>query len=167
MKTNLIRLVALWLAILSLAGCRIHLNVNEKLPSTEELLKNQNLIADPVEYNPEGTYSVTFRSDKGGFKKMDLTKAYVAYYPITVEDQIEAIVGEDTGDVPPLPADVQDEIDEVTGAGQLTKIAVITIETVNDQTVRVSFTDKDNPFKGKEYFFLIPNEELAGSFLPE
>ena len=167
LKTNLIRLAVLCLAILTLAGCGLHLNVNEKLPSAEELLKDQTLIADPVEYNPEGTYSVTFRSDKGGFEQMDLSKAYVAYYPFTVVDQIDAIVGEDAGDVPPLPANAQNEIDEVTGAGQLTKIAVVTIETVDDRTVRVSFTDKDNPVSGREYFFIIPNEGLAGSFLPE
>lgn len=167
MKTSLIRLAALCLVALTLTGCGIHLNVNEKLPSAEELLKDQTLIAEPVEYNPEGTYSVTFRSDKGGFNKMDLSKAYVAYYPFTVDNQIDAIVGEDTGDVPPLPADAQNAINEVTGAGQLAKIAVVTIETVDDQTVKVSFTDKDNPVSGKVYFFIIPNEALAGSFLPE
>ena len=167
MKTSLIRLAALCLVALTLTGCGIHLNVNEKLPSAEELIKNRTLVADPVEYNPEGTYSVTFRSDKGGFEKMDLSKAYVAYYPFTVVNQIDAIVGEDAVNVPPLPVDAQNAINEVTGAGQLEKIAVVTIETVDDWTVRVSFTDKDNPVSGKEYFLIIPNEWLAGSFLPE
>ncbi|MBQ9268716.1 MAG: hypothetical protein IJ206_04255 [Oscillospiraceae bacterium] len=167
LKITLFRLAALCLAILTLSGCGLHFNVNDKLPSAEELLRNQNLTADPVEYNPEGTYSVIFRSDKGGFEKMDLSKAYVAYYPVTVEDQIDAVVGEDADDVPPLPADAQSKIDEVTGAGELSKIAVVTIETVDDRTLKVSFTDKDNPVSGKEYFFIIPNEGLAGSVLPE
>ena len=119
LKTTLFRLAALCLAILTLSGCGLHFNVNDHLPSAEELLKHQTLAADPVEYNPEGAYSVTFRSEKGGFEKMDLSKAYVAYYPITVEDQIDAIVGEDVEDVPPLPTDAQSKIDEFTGAGRL------------------------------------------------
>ncbi len=166
MKKSLVVLACLGLAAMLLAGCRVHWNVNKKEPSAEEMLANRALAADPVAYNTEGSYRVTFRYEKGGFKKMDLSRAYVAYYPLTITDRIDAIVGEDTEDIPPLPADAQEAIDEVTGAGQLQKIAVITIETVDDNTLTVSFTDRDEPISGREYYFLIPNEGLSGSVIP-
>ena len=98
---------------------------------------------------------------------MDLSQAYVAYYPFTIQDQIDAITDGNTEDVPPLPADAQNAVDEVTGANELQKIAVITVETVDDNTLRVSFTDKDDPLQGKEYYFIIPNEGLSAAIRPE
>ena len=127
-----------------LMGCSININANKNNPSIEETLANDLLLPDPVKYDPEGTYQVTFRYEKGGFKKMDLSQAYVAYYPLTVLDQIETITSDDGAEeIPPLPADAQDAIDEAAGTDQLEKIAVITVETADDKTLKVSFTDKD------------------------
>lgn len=167
MDAKMIRLITMCLAVILLAGCSVKVNVTKKDPSAEELLANQELIADPVQYNSEGAYSIEFHYNQGGFEKMDLSKAYVAYYPFTAQNQIDTIVGEDTEDIPPLPTVGQDAINEAMGAEQLVKVAVITIETIDDKTVTVSFTDKDNPVSGKEYFFIIPNEGLSGSVLPE
>ena len=98
---------------------------------------------------------------------MDLSRAYVAYERLTVLDQIETIVGEDAEDIPPLPFDAQSALDEAVGEGELLKIAVITVETVDDKTVKVSFTDNDNPYIGKEYFFIIPNAGISGAVTPQ
>ena len=181
-------LVCLCFAAVLLAGCGVHLNVNKKDPPAEELSADDSLVADPVSRSAEGSYTVTFRREKGGFKDMDLSRAYVAYRPTTVMDQIHAITGEDKepthtitggnaepahtitgGDaepIPPLPADAQAAMDEALGADGLKKIAVIAVETVDDNTLRVSFTDKDDPIEGREYFFIIPNESLSGSVIP-
>lgn len=98
---------------------------------------------------------------------MDLSQAYVAYYPFTVIDQIDAITSSDgSEEIPPLPSDAQDALDEVVGEDQLEKIAVITVETADDRTLKVSFADKDNPVKGKEYYFIIPNEGISGRVIP-
>ena len=167
MNRRSILLAALCLAVLLLAGCSIRVHVNETEPSVEELLENQALTADTVAYNPDGEYTVTFRYEAGGFEKMDLSRAYVAYDVLTVQDQIDTIAGEDLESIPPLPADAQEEIDAVLGEGQLEKIAVVTVKTVDDQTLTVSFTDRDNPFHGKVYYFIIPNEGLSGSVQPE
>ena len=167
MKSKIIRLAALCFAVMMLAGCSIHVNVNKKEKSEEELLADRSLAADPVPYNADGAYTVTFRYEKGGFKKMDLSQAYVAYDPLTVLDQIETIVGDDAEETPPMPTDLQNALNEVTGEGQMKKIAVISIETVDDSTLRVSFTDRDNPIIGKEYFFIIPNAGLTGAFTPD
>lgn len=166
MTKKILRLALLCLAASLLAGCAFHVNLNKEEKSAEELLADQALKADPVSYDPEGAYTVTFRYEKGGFEKMDLSRAYVAYYPFTIQDRVDAIVGEDTEDIPPLPADAQNAVDEVTGAGRLQKIAVITVETVDDKTLKISFTDKDDPLPGKEYYFIIPNEGLSGAVLP-
>lgn len=166
MNKKILMLVALCLAAMLLAGCSVRLNINKKEPAAEELLANAVLAADPVRYDPDGQYTVTFRYEQGGFTKMDLSRAYVAFYPVTIQDQIDAIVGEDTEDILPLPVDAQNAVDEVTGAGKLQKIAVITVETVDDQTLKVSFTDNDSPVIGKSYYFIIPNEGISGSVLP-
>ena len=57
--------------------------------------------------------------------------------------------------------------DEAMGLGELEKIAVIKIKTLDDYHLSVSFTDKHNPLPGKEYFFIIPNMGLAGSVAPD
>ena len=165
MKKTGIFLVCL-MAVL-LAGCGVHVNVNKEQPDIQTILENKELIADPADYNPDGSYSVTFHYETGGFKNMDLSQAYVAYYPYTIMDQVESITGDDSEDIPALPADVQNAMDDATGANQLQKIAIVAIETIDDNTLVVSFTDKDSPVKDREYFFLIPNEELSGSFIPE
>ena len=160
-------LTFLILAAILFTGCGVRVNVNKTIPNVEEMLANLTLIAEPVQYNSDGAYTVVFRYDKGGFKKMDLAQAYAAYYPITIQDQVETITGNNTQQTPPLPADVQKAANDATGANQLEKIGVITVLTVDDQTLQVSFTDGDNPVKGREYFFIIPNEGLAGSVIPE
>ena len=167
MKKVFVTVSLLILTALLLTGCSINVNMNKKIPDIEETLANSVLIPDPVKYDPEGAYTVTFRFEKGGFEKMDLSQAYVAYYPFTVIDQIDAITsGDDSEEIPPLPSDAQDALDEVVGEDQLEKIAVITVETADDRTLKVSFADKDNPVKGKEYYFIIPNEGISGRVIP-
>lgn len=148
-----------------LAGCTIHINEPKKSP--EELIENQQLTADPVEYDPEGTYNVTFHYDNGGLKDMDMSQAYVCFDPVSVMDQIESITDGNMEEIPELPQDALDELNEAIGEGELLKVAIITVKTVDDNTLEVSFTDTESPILGKEYFFVIPNEELAGSFIPE
>ena len=167
MKRATVYFIAFILASMLLMGCSINVNKNKNNPSIEETLANDLLLPDPVKYDPEGAYHVTFRYEKGGFEKMDLSQAYVAYYPFTVLDQIDAITADDGAEeIPPLPADAQDALDEAVGADQLEKIAVITVETADDKTLKVSFTDKDNPVQGKEYYFIIPNEGISGKVIP-
>ena len=167
MKRTVAVLFTFIFAAMLLTGCSIQINNNKNNPKIEETLANNKLIPDPVKYDPDGAYQVTFRFEEGGFEKMDLSQAYVAFYPLTIIDQIETITSDDGSDeIPLLPADAQTAVDEVTGAGQLEKIAVITIETVDDRTLKVSFTDKDNPVKGKEYYFIIPNEGVSGKVIP-
>ena len=167
MKRSVAVLFAFILAAMLLTGCSIQVNMNKNNPSIEETLANSRLIPDPVKYDPDGAYQVVFRFKEGGFEKMDLSQAYVAFYPLTVMDQIETITSDDGSDeIPPMPADAQTAVDEAVGAGQLEKIAVITVETVDDRTLKVSFTDKDNPVKGKEYYFIIPNEGVSGKVVP-
>ena len=166
-RPGLAALVWVCLAAILLAGCGFHLNINKKEPDIEELLAVGQLTADPVKYNVEGSYAVTFRWDKGGFEKMDLSQAYVAYYPVTFMDQMESITGGETDDIPPLPADAQEAMNKAVGADQLKKIAVVTIVTVDDKTLKVSFTDREAPIAGREYYFIIPNEGLSGSVIPD
>ncbi len=167
MKRTVAVLFTFIFAAMLLTGCSIQINNNKNNPKIEETLANNKLIPDPVKYDPDGAYQVTFRFEEGGFEKMDLSQAYVAFYPLTIIDQIETITSDDGSDeIPLLPADAQTAVDEVTGAGQLEKIAVITVETVDDSTLKVSFTDKDNPVKGKEYYFIIPNEGVSGKVIP-
>ena len=156
----------LCLAALGLTGCGIRVNVNTNTPNVEELLVNQDLAADPVVYNEDGKYEIVFHYDKGSLAKTDLSPAYVAYYAMTVQDQIDTIVGEDLEDFPPLPEDAQIAFDESIGTMELRKIARIRIRTLNDNTVSVSFTDTDDPLPGREYFFVIPNAGLGGSVIP-
>ena len=166
MKRAAAYFIAFIFASMLLMGCSINVNKNNN-PSIEETLANDLLLPDPVKYDPEGAYHVTFRYEKGGFEKMDLSQAYVAYYPFTVLDQIEAITSnEGSEEIPTLPDDVQIEVDQTTGADHLEKIAVITVETKDDRTLIVSFTDKDNPVQEKEYYFIIPNEGISGKVIP-
>ena len=116
--------------------------------------------------NEDGKYEIVFHYDKGSLAKIDLSQAYVAYYAMTVQDQIDTIVGEDLEDFPPLPEDAQIAFDESIGTMELRKIARIKIQTLNDNTVSVSFTDTDDPLPGREYFFVIPNAGLGGSVIP-
>lgn len=97
---------------------------------------------------------------------MDLSMAYVAYYPFTITDQIETITGDDTDEIPPLPTDVQNAINEATGMNELKKIAIVTVAKTDDKTLTVIFHDSD-PLPEREYFFIIPNEGLSGSVIPE
>ena len=159
-------LLALCLAAL-LAGCGLQINVNRDDVPLEELLVNQDLIGDLAQYDPEGKYTLYFYYEKGGFQKMDLSQAYVACYSVSFEDQIDSITDGDTGEYPPLPEDAQLAFDEAMGFGELEKIAVIKIKTLDDYHLSVSFTDKHNPLPGKEYFFIIPNMGLAGSVAPD
>ena len=158
-----ITIVTICMILFMLAGCTIHINEPQKSP--EELIENQQLAADPVEYDSEGTYNVTFHYDNGGFADMDLSQAYVCFDPVSVLDQIENITGE--SEFPELPQDALDQLNEAIGEGGLVKVAIITVKTVDDNTLEVSFTDTESPIPEKEYFFVIPNEELAGSFIPE
>ncbi len=160
-----ITIVTICMMLFMLAGCTIHINEPQKSP--EELIENQQLAADPVEYNSEGTYNVTFHYDNGGLNDMDMSQAYVCFDPVSVLDQIESITDGNTEEVPELPQDALDELNEAIGEGEMVKVAIITVKTVDDNTLEVSFTDTESPILGKEYFFVIPNEELAGSFIPE
>ena len=166
MNKKWIRILALCLAAMLLAGCSVQIHVNEDLPSAEELLANRSLIADPVPYDADGQYTVIFRSAEGGFAQMDLSRAYVAYEPFTLQDQIDDIVGEDADELPPLPADGQAALDEALDADTLVKIAIVTIRTLDDSTLQVSFTDPDPAPQGREYFFIIPNAGRSGSVIP-
>lgn len=156
----------LCLTTILLAGCGIRINLNQESPDVEELPVNQDLAADPVLYNEDGKYEIVFHYDKGGFEKMDLSQAYVAYYGFTVQDQINTILGEDLEDLPPLPEDAQFAFDQATDAMELRRIARINIRTLNDNTLRVSFRDRDDPIPGREYFFVIPSTGLGGSVIP-
>ncbi len=158
--------LVLCMAALLLSGCGIQVNVNTNTQDAWDLPVNQDLAADPVVYNEDGKYEIVFHYDKGGFEKMDLSQAYVAYYGLTVQDQIDTIVGEDLEDLPPLPEDAQFAFDESIDALELRRIARITVRTLNDNTLRVSFTDRDDPIPGREYFFVIPNAGLGGSVIP-
>ena len=164
-KASFALLLALCLTALLLAGCGVRVNVNRGDLSVEELLVNQDLVSEPAAYREDGKYSFSFYYAKGGFLKMDLSQAYIAYYADTVLDEIEGITGEDWEEIPPLPADAQEIFDDTIGSGQLEKIGVIKIETLNDNTLEVSFTDKSDPMPGREYFFIIPNMGLAGSVI--
>ena len=165
MKNKIITIITICMMLFMLAGCTIHINEPQKSP--EELIENQQLTADPVEYDPEGTYNVTFHYDNGGLKDMDMSQAYVCFDPVSVMDQIESITDGNMEEIPELPQDALDELNEAIGEGELLKVAIIIVKTVDDNTLEVSFTDTESPILGKEYFFVIPNEELAGSFIPE
>ena len=165
-KKKMALALMLCLAVLLLAGCGIRVNLSQDSPNVEELLVNQDLAADPAAYNEDGKYEIVFHYDTGSLAKIDLSQAYVAYYAMTVQDQIDTIVGEDLEDFPPLPEDAQIAFDESIGTMELRKIARIKIRTLNDNTVSVSFTDTDDPLPGREYFFVIPNAGLGGSVIP-
>lgn len=160
-------LLALCLTALLLAGCGFRVNVNRDSVPLEELLVNQDLIGDLAEYDPEGKYTLNFYYEKGGFRKMDLSQAYVACYSVSFEEQIEGFTEGDMEELPPLPPDAQAAFDEAMGFGELEKIGVIKIKTLDDYHLSVSFTDKHNPLPGKEYYFIIPNMGLAGSVAPD
>ena len=166
MKKSFLKIVGLCLIAMILTGC-IKININQREPSIEEILDNLELQIDPVKYNREGSYLITVHYDKGGFEKMDLSRAYVAYDYNSILDKIDAITDGNVEETPDLPTDAKEELDEAVGEGRLVKVAVITVETMDDQTLKVQFTDKDEPIIGKEYYFVIPNMSLSGSFIPE
>ena len=158
--------LVLCMAALLLSGCGLQVNVNTNTQEAWDLPVNQDLAADPAVYNEDGKYEIVFHYDKGSLAKMDLSQAYVAYYAMTVQDQIDTIVGEELEDFPPLPEDAQIAFDESMDTMELRKIAWIKIRTLNDNTLSVSFTDTDDPLPGRQYFFVIPNAGLAGSVIP-
>ena len=162
-KTTLALALALCLAAVLLAGCGVRVNVTKDVQNMEDMIVNQDLFAEPVAYREDGAYTLTFHYNRGGFEKMDLSQAFVAYYHRSVLDQIDMILDEEAEAFVPLPEDVQASVEEAVEAEQLQKIAVIKIKTLNDNTLEVSFKDRDEPLPGKEYFFVIPNMGLAGS----
>lgn len=162
-KRAFVLALALCLAAVLLAGCGARVNVSKDVQNVEDMIVNQDLIAEPAAYREDGSYTFTFYYDRGGFQKMDLSQAFVAYYHRSVLDQINMILDEETEELIPLPEDVQASVEEAVEAEQLQKIAVIKIKTLNDNTLEVSFKDRDEPLPGKEYFFVIPNMGLAGS----
>lgn len=164
-KMALVLTLAMCLTAMLLTGCGVRVNVSRDGQNVEDLPVNQDLAADPAVYNESGDYEFIFHYDRGGFERMDLSQAYVAYYAMTIQDQIDSIVDGESEDFPPLPEDVQIPFDESIGAMQLKKIAVIKIRTLNDNTLSVSFKDKDDPVPGREYFFIIPNAGLGGSVI--
>ena len=149
----------------AVTGCSVRINT-EPTKSFEEMTEEQALEIDPVNYSSDGKYELTVHYAGGGFEKMNLGRAYIAYYPFTLQDQLDMITEDNTEEVPDLPADVQNTMNEVMGENDLQKVAVITVKTLDDQTLTVSFTDDDNAFPGREYYFVIPNEGLAGSVVP-
>lgn len=158
-RTVLLSAAAL-LAIALLAGCGARVNFVSMPENIRELMEENALTADPVEFNLKGVYRIVFHYDQGGFKKADLSKAFVAYYPYTLNDQIDTITGGETESIPPLPKDAADIME---GDKELEKIAIIEVETLDDKTLAVTFTDEDQPPRGRTYWFVIPNLNLAGS----
>jgi len=158
--------VLLCLASVLLAGCKVKVTINKPTHDLQETLENRALTADPVEFSPDGAYAVVFHYEKGGLTEMDMSRAYVAYYPYTVIDQIETITGGNEEETPALPSDAQEMLDEAAGAGELQKIATVAILTMDDNTLKISFADPEN-VPGREYFFIIQDEGISGSFIPQ
>ena len=61
MKRKLLLLAIMLFATLLLNGCGLHVNINKGTQNVEEMLANQALTADPVAYNADGSYTVTFQ----------------------------------------------------------------------------------------------------------
>ena len=166
MKKTITLIVLCCTVVALFAGCGLHVNINKDKKDVGAMIEAQALSADPQTFNADGSYEVQIRYDKGGFEKMDLSQAYVAYSPVTAMDNIAAIEENSSAvseDIPDLPTDAQQAMDEALGEDQLEHIAVIKVETVDDNTLNVSFTDSQNQFIVDEYYFVIPNEELAGT----
>ena len=162
MKRITALLISLCIVVALLVGCG--LNVSKESKSVEEMLVKQALSASPIPYDSEGDYMATFRYEEGGFEKMDLSQAYVAYDPENLLDSIKATEADSVSEeTPELPEDAQEYINHTISEDQLEKIAVVTVETVDDNTVTVSFKDSDNPLAVAEYYFIIPNEGVAGT----
>ncbi|MBR3245948.1 MAG: hypothetical protein IKF90_25110 [Parasporobacterium sp.] len=89
-----------------LGGCGVQVNVNKEPQNADAMIEENVLKADPLEFNYDGVYAVEFHYDQGGFKNMDLGKAYVACYPKGLSDQINAITegGSGSSEEPPLQA---------------------------------------------------------------
>lgn len=161
-------LIALLIAALclTLAAC-VRVNVNTQPLDEAQIMAESVLTADPAAYSMDGKYEITFRYAPGGLTEADLSRAYVGYYPTGVADMVDAVTeGEDDG-IPELPADAQEAVAEAEGADELQHIAVIVVETVDDNTLTVSFTDDEQPLQGRTYWFIIPNLGIGGSVTPE
>ena len=165
MKKLLILLLTLALG-LALTAC-VKVNINTEPVDTDQIMAESAMTADPAAYSTEGKYDITFRYEPGGLAKDDMSQAYVAYYPTTVTDVVDAITGGEDDGIPELPADAQEAVAEAEGADELQHIAVIVVETVDDTTLRVSFTDSEQPLQGRTYWFIIPNLGIGGSVTPE
>lgn len=165
MKKLLTLLLALALC-LALAAC-VKVNITTESVDEERIMAESAMTADPVAYSEEGKYEMTFRYEPGGLAEADMSQAYVAYYPTTVTDVVDAITGGEDDGIPELPADAQEELAEAEGADELAHIAVIVVETLDDTTLRVSFTDDEQPLQGRTYWFIIPNLGIGGSVTPE
>lgn len=151
---------------LALAAC-VKVNINTEPVDEEIIMAESAMTADPVAYSGDGKYDMTFRYEPGGLEKADLSRAYVAYYPTGVTDIVDNITGGEDDGIPELPADAQAAIAEAEGTDELAHIAVIVIETLDDNTLTVSFTDDDQPLPGRTYWFIIPNLGIGGSVTPE
>ena len=165
MKKLLILLLTLALG-LALTAC-VKVNVNTEPVDTDQIMAESAMTADPAAYSTEGKYDITFRYEPGGLAEADMSQAYVAYYPTTVTDVVDAITGGEDDGIPELPADAQEAVAEAEGADELAHIAVIVVETVDDNTLTVSFTDNEQPLQGRTYWFIIPNLGIGGSVTPE
>lgn len=161
-------LIALLIAALclTLAAC-VRVNVNTQPLDEAQIMAESALTADPAAYSMDGKYEITFRYAPGGLTEADLSRAYVAYYPTGVTDIVDNITGGEDDGIPELPADAQEAVAEAEGADELAHIAVIVVETVDDTTLRVSFTDSEQPLQGRTYWFIIPNLGIGGSVTPE
>ena len=169
MKKTAISILCLGMILTVLAGCSVNVNVNKEKPDVGAMIAENALKADPLEFNIDGVYSAVFRYGKGGFENMDLSEAYIAYYPTGLTDTINSITEGSSGDdeIPDLPEDVQDIIADMEGTDKLEKVAITTVETQDDTTLKVCFKDPDQLAKDHTYFFVIPNENLAGAVIAE
>ena len=161
-------LIALLIAALclALASC-VKVNITTEPVDEERIMAESALTGDPVAYSEEGKYEMTFRYEPGGLAEADMSQAYVAYYPTGVTDIVEAITGGEDDGIPELPADAQEELAEAEGTDGLARIAVIVVATLDDNTLKVSFTDSEQPLPGRTYWFIIPNLGIGGSVTPE
>ena len=161
-------LIALLIAALclTLAAC-VRVNVNTQPLDEAQIMAESAMTADPAAYSTEGKYDITFRYEPGGLAEADMSQAYVAYYPTTVTDVVDAITGGEDDGIPELPADAQEAIAEAEGTDELQHIAVIKIATLDDNTLRVSFTDDETPRPGRTYWFIVPGPDIGGSVTPE
>lgn len=163
MRKTIILLFSTVITVFLLAGCATKVNLVSEPKNIDELMEESALSSEPIEFNSAGEYVLTFHYDKGGFSDADMSKAYVAYYPSGIDDMVDVITGGETGDIPALPEDAASAYSASQGTDKLEKIAVIKVLTVDDKTLEVSFRDPDQPVNGRDYWFFIPNLNLAGS----